>query len=37
MKIREIPKENTIKLISILLKEHYMISFLAKSEGYARN
>lgn len=36
MKIREIPKENTIKLISILLKEHDMISFLAKSEGYAR-
>lgn len=32
MKIREIPKENTIKLISILLKEHYMIAFLAKSE-----
>lgn len=28
MKIREIPKENTIKLISILLKEHDMISFL---------
>lgn len=37
MKIREIPKENTIKLISILFKEHDMISFLAKSEGYARN
>lgn len=37
MKIREIPKENAIKLISILLKEHYMISFLAKSEEYARN
>ena len=28
MKIREIPKENTIKLISILLKEHYRYLFL---------
>lgn len=35
MKIREIPKENTIKLRSVMKEAlYYMISFLLKSEGW---